>query len=121
MHPIFYRSTAHKEGHRAKIDRNFLKRKDNDLAATVQRSRPVAVLFQLPYFDNCKLGYLLQLAAAVQFDMEFNIGEILGDVHTVASRPKAHRVSPVTSITHWLYCSEVDKAITSLAIVHFAK
>jgi hypothetical protein len=28
---------------------------------------------------------------------------------TVAFRPKVHKVSPVTSIVHWLRCSEVDR------------
>jgi hypothetical protein len=29
--------------------------------------------------------------------------------YTVAFRPKVHGVSPVTSIVHWLRCSEVDQ------------
>jgi hypothetical protein len=37
------------------------------------------VLVQLPYLDNPQLGYLLQPAAAAQFDIK-NIGEISGDV-----------------------------------------
>jgi hypothetical protein len=36
----------------------------------LQRSAPVAVLVQLPYFDNPQLGYFLQPAAAAQFDIK---------------------------------------------------
>jgi hypothetical protein len=46
--------------------------------------------------------------------------EFCDTVDTVDFRPKVHGVSPVTSIVHWLWCSNIDRSCHWLEIVHSA-